>query len=252
MVKSEHDIFIEKILAVSQKPIRKNLSKLEGNGEHHWIEDYILFKRGANEKEYPLKLLQHYINTIRFRTFFAEVCLQRIREECDNKLINPEDFAEISKKQENDPVNVDFVIQVEYFLFALKSILDVMARLVRDIEGFNNIGGGRLHILEIRDHLPAGENFRNVIHSNADWIDELTDIRKTITHITVARFSSNLKIKPLDKTVEYNRRVLEITKDDLSQKKKKLPEEFDELFKRITNFSEHFYAYLNQFQLKGS
>ena len=252
MPESQQDVFLNKIIEISKKPIIRKFSKGTGMSEHHWLEERILIKKGTVEQEYKLKLFQHYINTIRFRTWFAEICLQKIREECDNRFLSPEDIVEAHKKQENDPVNADFVIQVEYFLFAVKSILDVMARIVRDFEGFTKLDGGRLQIVEVGNRLPDGTTLKSAITSNLEWINELTDIRKTITHITIARFSSSIIAKPQEKTVEYNRRVLEITKDDLSQKKKKLPDDFNDIFDKLRGFSEQFFTYLNEFEIKGA
>ena len=236
----EQEVFLNKLKNLSRKV------KIEGWGnkgvsEYRRIE-YITFAG----KEINENKLTNYFNVLENRYRLALYCLEEIRKGCENITDNETKISEFKNKAKSNSINPEFVIKVEYFIFAIMSCLDTISHIINIIYGFG-IKERNTSFENVYQKLKLKRDSfsRCVLKERKEWINDFREIRNRMTHHQIISFSSQLSHELEAKQVKYTKHCISVIDKNSDEELKPLPKYFEDVIKNYNGFKHEFYKKLN-------
>lgn len=206
-------------------------------------KEYILIN-GSKINFYNLKA---HLDTIQKRNYLNNFCLYEISKDCDNKQLFSKEEKQSLEKEKNN-YTPSLIIQGEYFLFSIKTILDTIFKMVKYIfPNQNHKGVGEIETWE------EGETMNDLISDNLDWFIKFNDLRNRLTHDAIATFSTNFNHDCRKDILTYSKRNLSIRKkNEQISEDFQLPDYFEESFSKTNKIINNFYELLLKQKIEGN
>jgi len=242
-----------KKLKISIK-IKKHVKNERYVGER---KEYIEIIKKNGKQKIPYNKFMGYLNTIGHRFMLSMHCKEEISKHCKNveNLSHKEIKAIVEKHNEKINIKPETQIQIEYFIFAIKSCLDIVAQVINLCYELK-IDEYEVNIKSIKNNIKNLEEnkglFTLLMEDIDGWISDLKEIRNMMTHHDLLGTSSVLIEDFKEKRNEYNGLVLKIPEKIKDKVNGKLPDYFEGLLDNTHKLLKVFYSEINtlEFVLK--
>ncbi|MBS3073419.1 hypothetical protein J4465_01310 [Candidatus Pacearchaeota archaeon] len=243
-----------KRLYVKLKSIKPNIEVIEklssdGKSKRSALVGYVNFKKRNKRVLQNLEIFKSYIYTINLRSMASWRCLNKLKKDCEIKSFKLPEKKGICEREY--PYSIDFLIGVEYFIFSVKSCLDIIAHIVTNLYELN-IQKREVNILKIITELKNQErhdNFAKILIGNEKWIADFNKIRVNMTHHSIIRIKSKTEYDVPNKRGIFCKRNIHVKIDEFEIIEKKLPLYFDEISKNKDELIKEFYKWLDGFTI---
>lgn len=162
--------------------------------------------------EIDIEKLMGYFGTLERRLNLAAHSLEKISEECEIKSGNPiegkrEEFREL--QIQDDEIGPEFIKNVEYFIFAVRTSLENLGHLLNIACGIE-AEPTNVNIMTIMDR--TDDPFKDRIsEAQEEWLSKFNKVRRRLGHHQ--QFPIQAQISETPTSIEYYKRAIEVTFD---------------------------------------
>lgn len=235
------------------KPIEKFDMTLDGkvSSQHISRVEYLYpsFKE-VNIKVPRVKFI-NYFETMENRYLINKyVILPKLREVCISKKLSAAEIREFwDGKKDQFEMTHETIIFAEYFVFSVKSCLDIMSQILNKVYnlGVKETKTDIMNIFEKMVQIAPDDPMTKCLQKHMiEWIQEFNTLRKKMTHHQIINFSQNTNYNPETKSGEYRSHSISVTIDEFSKLQKNLPEYFEDISKSFDELAKDFYTNLKK------
>lgn len=195
--------------------------------------------------------LVEYLETVENRLNLAKFCLREISEVSESFEVEQSEVVSLEELQEYRPdgdIQPEFVIRVEYFIFATRSLLDTLAQIINLGYGFG-LDSEDVNIFCMRDKLQRqdidlGDEIDQLFSNE---LENFNSLRNRMTHhYMFNQISSNSHPLNDEDSYEIHTRAFEVDFSEGNSERFILPDYFEEVYDAIYELVDEAFSYLNK------